>query len=293
MTLVVKIGGSTVTISEELVCELAREIGAGRTMVLVHGGSALTDILCSRLGHPICKITAPSVMTSRYTDSETLQILAMAVAGQINTALVSSLQQQGVNALGLSGVDGRLIVAKRKAVLRSRDSEGRIHLIRNDYTGQVVQINSQLLRQLLEAGYLPVIAPLALSIEGERLNVDGDRAAAAIAVALGAEALVIITNVRGLLQDADDPTSLVQMLTAAQIAEHIHSTHGGMRKKLLAAQEALAGGVARVHIGNNSALGALEKEGTTIVAEPFTIQNGYRADETAIVVNREVRDISL
>jgi acetylglutamate/LysW-gamma-L-alpha-aminoadipate kinase len=293
MTLVVKIGGSTGTLSEELIRELAYESRAGQQIVLIHGGSALTDTLSERLGHPIRKITSPSGMTSRYTDSETVQILAMAVAGQINTALVSLLQQQGVNALGLSGVDGRLLVAKRKAALRSKDADGRVHLIRDDYTGQIVQVNSQLLKQLLEAQYMPVIAPLALSTEGERLNVDGDRAAAAIAVALGAEKLVIMTNVPGLLRDVDDPNSVIQTLTASQINEYIHHTQGGMKKKLLGAQEALAGGVACVHIGNGSVLSTLKEEGTTIIAGPSMNTDSYQMNEAAIMTSKDTRNTSL
>src|SRR5207247_11146342 len=118
-------------------------------------------------------------------------------------------RQQGVNALGLSGVDGRLLLARRKAVVRSVTPEGRTQILRDDYTGQIEQVNSALLLQLLNAGYTPVIAPLALSQEGERLNVDGDRAAAAVAIALHAEALVIMTNVPGLLADPENITTLI------------------------------------------------------------------------------------
>src|SRR5260370_8019959 len=96
----------------------------------------------------------------------------MEVAGQINTELVALLQQRGVNALGLAGVDGRLLLARRKSIVRSVTPEGRVQILRDDYTGQIEHVNDALLRQLLDAGYTPVIAPLALTQEGTPLNTD-------------------------------------------------------------------------------------------------------------------------
>src|SRR5947209_18375758 len=199
MTLVVKIGGSSGATTANIVCEIAKCVAQGERIVVLHGGSDLTNSLSERLGRPARMVTSPGGMVSRYTDSETLGIYAMAVAGQINTELVACLQQQGVNALGLAGVDGRLLVARRKSVVRAVTLKGRTQVLRDDYTGRIEQVNAELLLHLLEAGYTPVIAPLALSWEGERLNVDGDRAAAAVAAALQANTLVIMTNVPGLL----------------------------------------------------------------------------------------------
>src|SRR6266705_7171971 len=113
MTLVVKVGGSAGATTANIVREIAQCVAQGRRIVVLHGGSDLTNALSERLGHPVRMITSPSGMVSRYTDSETLRIYAMAVAGQINTELVASLQQLGVNALGLAGIDGRLLLAKR------------------------------------------------------------------------------------------------------------------------------------------------------------------------------------
>src|SRR6202030_1744405 len=102
----------------------------GQQIVVVHGASDITNELAERLGHPTRMITSPGGMVSRYTDSETLRIYAMAAAGEINTELVASLQQQSVNALGLSGVDGRLLLARRKSVVRSITPEGRVQILR-------------------------------------------------------------------------------------------------------------------------------------------------------------------
>jgi acetylglutamate/LysW-gamma-L-alpha-aminoadipate kinase len=264
MTIVVKIGGSHGVATTNIVREIAQYVADGQRIVVLHGGSDLTNTLSERLGHPVRMITSPGGMVSRYTDSETLSIYAMAVAGQINTELVATLQQQGVNALGLAGVDGQLLLARRKSAVRSMTPDGRVQLLRDDYTGQIEQVNGALLRQLLDAGYTPVIAPLALSQDGERLNVDGDRAASAIAAALHTDTLVIMTNVPGLLANPEDQATLIRTVPADRLADYMEYARGRMRKKLLGAQEALQNGVPRVCIGHNSLVDVLNGAGTVI-----------------------------
>lgn len=264
MTIVVKIGGGAGVAMLDRAREIAGYVATGQRVVVLHGASELTNTLSQSLAHPARTITSPGGMVSRYTDSETLRIFAMAAAGQVNTELVACLQQQGVNALGLAGVDGRLLLARRKAVVRSVTPEGRVQIIRDDYTGQVEQVNAALLHLLLDAGYTPVIAPLALSYEGERLNVDGDRAAAAVAVALHAAALVILTNVPGLLANPENHATLIRNIPGERLVDFMVYAQGRMRKKLLGAQEALQGGVATVCIGNASLTDVLAGEGTMI-----------------------------
>ena len=275
MTIVVKIGGSNGVATTNIVCEIAQCVADGQRIVVLHGGSDLTNTLSERLGHPVRMITSPGGMVSRYTDSETLSIYAMAVAGQINTDLVASLQKQGVNALGLAGVDGRLLLARRKSAIRSVTPDGRVQILRDDYTGQIEHVNDALLRQLLDLGYTPVIAPLALSMDGERLNVDGDRAASAVAAALHADALVIMTNVPGLLANPEDQASVISTIPTDQLADYVQYAHGRMRKKLLGAQEALQNGVPRVCIGSNSLLDVLNGAGTVIESLPTHIERTF------------------
>lgn len=269
MTLVVKIGGGAGIASANIVREIVQCVADGEHLVVVHGASDLTNELSERLGHPARMITSPGGMVSRYTDGETLRIYAMAVAGQINTELVASLQEQGANALGLTGVDGRLLLARRKSVVRSLTPDGRVQILRDDYTGQIERVNEALLRQLLNAGYTPVIAPLALSHEGDRLNVDGDRAAAAVAAALHADALVIMTNVPGLLSKPENNATLIRSIPAERLGDYMEYAVGRMRKKLLGAEEALKGGVPRIYIGSTSLLEVLHGSGTTIEASPI------------------------
>src|SRR5688500_3178228 len=134
----------------------------------------------------------------------------MVTTGKINTLIVERLQKLGVNALGLSGVDGRLMVARRKEAIRIIDPDsGKQRMLRDDYTGKIETVNRALLHLLLDAGYTPVIAPLAISPEGEALNVDADRAAALLAGALQADQLIILPHVPRLLRQFPDESTLI------------------------------------------------------------------------------------
>ncbi len=265
--IVVKLGGAAGVDAEAVLTDVAGLAAGGRSVVLVHGTSAAADALAARAGVPVRHITSPSGHVSRYTDPEMLELYVAAAAGQVNKALVAGLQRLGCNAVGLSGVDGRLLVARRKDAVRAVEN-GRQRIIRDDYTGQLEAANGELLRLLLASGYTPVIAPLALGHAGERLNVDGDRAAALIAAALGAEALVLLSNVPGLLANFPDESSLVRRLSPDQLGRAEDMAQGRMKKKILAAREALTAGVAAVIIADSRRAdpirAALAGEGTVI-----------------------------
>jgi acetylglutamate/LysW-gamma-L-alpha-aminoadipate kinase len=196
-----------------------------------------------------------------------LEIFAMAVNGKVNTLLVEQLQSLGVNALGLSGLDGRLMLAQRKTAIQCVENGKRI-IIRDDYTGKIEQVNVSLLDTLLAGGYVPVIAPLAVSHAGEALNVDADRAAASIAAALNASTLLLLTAVPGLMRAFPDETTLIPQLTLIQIPSALEAAQGRMKKKVLGAEEALTGGVGRVIIADGRIekpiSGALGGKGTAI-----------------------------
>jgi acetylglutamate/LysW-gamma-L-alpha-aminoadipate kinase len=247
--------------------DLAALAADGFPLVLVHGTSAAADALAARVGLPVRHITSPSGHVSRYTDPETLEIYVAAAAGQVNKGLVADLQRLGCNAVGLSGVDGRLLTARRKDAVRAVEN-GRQRIIRDDYTGQLETANGELLRLLLNAGYMPVVAPLALGVEGERLNVDGDRAAALLAASLSADALILLSNVPGLLRSFPDEASLIRHVPATGLAAVEGFAQGRMKKKLLATREALDRGVGRVIIADSRRTqpirAALAGEGTVI-----------------------------
>jgi acetylglutamate/LysW-gamma-L-alpha-aminoadipate kinase len=234
---------------DALCADIADLWKAGRRLVLVHGGSNETNLLAEQLGHPPRFVTSPSGYTSRYTDRATLELFMMTSAGKVNKLLVERLQRLGINAVGLSGLDGRLLEGKRKATIRIVE-DGKQKILRDDWTGTIERINGGLLRVLLDAGYLPVVAPLASSYDGEALNVDGDRAAAAVAVGLGAETLLLLSNVPGLLRAFPDESSLIPQIARASVEDYLPVAQGRMKKKVLGAAEALTGGVGRVILGD-------------------------------------------
>src|SRR4029079_3758706 len=147
---------------------------SGQQIILVHGAGTEANELGEKMGYPAKHVTSPQGYSWRYTDRQTLEIYTMAAVGKINTFLVEALQRRGVNALGLSGVSGRVMEGTRKDAVRIIEG-GKQRILRDDYEGRGQKVNSDLLRTLVDLKYLPVIAPLAISYQGDAMNVDGDR----------------------------------------------------------------------------------------------------------------------
>jgi acetylglutamate/LysW-gamma-L-alpha-aminoadipate kinase len=156
---------------------------------------------------------------------------------------------------------------ERKAVIKVVEN-GKRKVLREDYTGRVEKINTDFLNLLLDHGYTPVLCPPAISFDSEIINVDGDRAAAVLATAFQADTLLILSNVPGLLRDVNDPTSLISHIDKARIGAAMDLAQGRMKKKLMGASEALAGGVGRVILGDarleHPIQQALEGRGTVL-----------------------------
>lgn len=263
----IKLGGNATVNAEAVLDELATWAREGRRWVLVHGISAEADALGEALGHPPRYVTSASGFTSRYTDERTRDIMLMAY-GRVNAHLVAALHRRGVHAIGLRGIDGRLLQARRKEALRIREGE-RILILRGDYSGTPIGVNTALLHRLLELELYPVIAPMGLTPEGEIVNVDGDRAAAAIAVALQAEGLIFLTGAPGLLRSFPDERTRVAELSMEDLEGAMAWAQGRMRHKLLAAQEALKNGLPSVWLADGRRpaplTAALRGEGTRIL----------------------------
>jgi [amino group carrier protein]-L-2-aminoadipate 6-kinase len=244
MTVVVKVGGAAGNSLDRVLDELARRTDC----VLVHGGSERIDRLGASMGRPSEYLTSPSGVVSRRSDPAHLEVVTLALAGGVQTDLVAGLARRGRRALGLSGVDGGLLLARRKEGARAV-VDGRTVRVADDRSGTVERVDADLLRGILALGCLPVVGPPAITPDGEVVNVDADRAAARVAAALGADALVLLTNVPGLLRDRADPGSLVRAVPRAEAPSAVELAAGRMRKKVLAAREALEAGVGRVVIG--------------------------------------------
>jgi acetylglutamate/LysW-gamma-L-alpha-aminoadipate kinase len=248
--IVVKAGGNGGLNMEAVCADVAELVAQGEQVVLVHGGSHETNVISEKLGRPPRFVTSVSGHSSRYTNRETLEIFTMVVAGRINKLLVEQLQQLDVNAVGLSGLDGRLLEGKRKSCLRIFEN-GKKKILRGEYSGKIERVNTGLLQTLLDAGYTPVVAPLAISYEREALNVDGDRVAAAIGTALKAEKVIILSNIPGLLRDLSDENSLIRHIPLELAEDYLDRyAKGRMKRKILGAIEALQDGVGQVVIAD-------------------------------------------
>ncbi len=263
MTIVVKVGGAPGNSSGPVASDLA-----GRPdCVLVHGGSAEVDRIGTALGAPPEYFTSPSGVVSRRSDPRHLEAVVLGLAGKVQTDLVALLGSRGIRAIGLSGVDGRLLLAQRKTGVRARVGD-RVVRLADDLAGTIERVDSTLLTWVLGAGYLPVVGPPAVTAEGEVVNVDADQVAAAVASALSATELVLLTNVPGLLRDPNDPATLIPQIPAGELEAALPLASGRMRKKLFAARDAIRGGVRRVVIASSSVdapiRSALEGRGTVI-----------------------------
>jgi acetylglutamate/LysW-gamma-L-alpha-aminoadipate kinase len=243
---VVKVGGGMSLDVDAIVADVVALRTEGKKLLLVHGGAQTTNAVAEALGHPPQFVTSESGHVSRRTDRRTLEIFEMVYCGQLNKMWVEKLQRLGVNAVGLSGLDGRIFEGTRKDTLRIRAEGGRRMVLRDDWTGTVERVNAALLHLLMGAGYFPVLTPPGASSTGEAINVDGDRAAAMVAGALRAKALVILTDTPGLLSAFPDESSLISQIPRAQAERFMSVAEGRMKKKVLGAIEAIAEGVGKV-----------------------------------------------
>lgn len=261
----IKIGGSVVDNLHPSTIADIKKVAESEGVVIVHGGGKEVTKVCEQLGKEPKFVTSPSGIKSRYTDKETAEIFTMVMAGRINKTIVQMLQKNGINAIGLSGVDAKVIQAERKKKLLVVNEKGRKQAIDGGYTGKITEINSNLIKSLLDQGLTPVISPIAISEESDFLNVDGDRAAAYIAGKVGTDKVLFITNVDGLLMDG----KLVTRLTLAEAKEIRPKIGPGMEKKILASTEALDMGVKEALIANgqkeNPISSAISHDNCTVI----------------------------
>lgn len=243
-TFVVKLGGES--LAEESVLlpflEQVEVLGQlGIHVVLVHGGGPQTTALASRLG-----LETRMVDGRRVTDAATLEASVMALAGQANTRILSAARAAGLAAVGLTGIDGNLLTARRRPPVAAASGE----MVDYGHVGDLQAVDVRLLARLAESGFVPVVASLAAAADGAPLNVNADTVAAALAVALGAEKLILATTAPGILERVDDPRSVVSFVDLAGLEELAArgALSGGMLPKAAAIRRALEGGVPRVHV---------------------------------------------
>ncbi|MGW2425927.1 [LysW]-aminoadipate kinase [Streptomyces sp. NPDC001709] len=264
----IKIGGSLGAEMASTCADIAGLAEQGSEVVVVHGGGAEADRLAADLGRPTRSMTAPSGRHSRYTDAPALDALAMAMLGRVKPALVTALTGAGLRAVGLSGIDGSLVTARRTPPARAV-VDGVEQVVRDDFSGRIHEVDPDLLLTLLGGGYVPVVSPPALDPANDMLNVDADRFAARLSVALAADWLIILSNVPGLLRDLAEPTSLVTEVSCQELSRYLDDAAGRMKVKLQSAGEACLAGVPHVVLTDgrrdSPVLAARAGAGTTFV----------------------------
>ena len=234
-TVVIKYGGNAM-INEELKQQVMEDIALlwliGVKVVLVHGGGPEISETMKKLGKQAVFIDG-----LRVTDKETVDIVQMVLAGKINKTLVNLIQMKGGHAVGLSGIDGGILEAKVKDE-------------RLGYVGEITKVRPQPIQDLLEKNYIPVVSTVASDRQGNTYNINGDTAAAYLAGALGAERLIMMTDIAGILRDKDDPSTLIPHITVTE-ARKLYDEgiiSGGMIPKVDCCIEALEHGVNNVVI---------------------------------------------
>lgn len=275
---VVKIGGAKGNDLRPLLKELAERSSEGEKWVLVHGASGYMEDICRASGSEPVYVTSPSGFKSRFVGARERDLFEFACA-KFSVDLISSAMNYGLRMMPLYPEHFPSASGERKDVLRSVEN-GRVRILRGNFSGRVTSFDTEWVLKAWSAGALPMVPPIALSkADSSPLNVDGDRLAALVASSLKAEVLVILSNVPGLLSDPDDGNSVIKRSGLADWKRLEGYAGGNMKRKLVAAKEALEGGVAKVVIADSreeNPLGkALSGGGTTLCRE-FTDQESSK-----------------
>ena len=280
VTVVVKVGGARAVDPAGALADIAT-IAEDEDVVVTHGGSTAVDDTLERLGIEPEYVETPSGVVGRFTDEETMEVFEMVLPGLLNTEMVASLQSEGVDAVGLSGVDGKLLHGPRKPAVRVME-DGKRKIRRGDHSGTIKEVNTDLLETLLDAGHTPVVSPPMAGSDADEdgdsvitaVNTDADRTAATLAGELGAR-LVLLTDVPGILEDPDDESTLIESVeTPAAFEELEAAAEGFMGRKVMAIEEALAGGASEAIVADANAAepitSALGGVGTHVTADALT-----------------------
>jgi acetylglutamate/LysW-gamma-L-alpha-aminoadipate kinase len=266
---VIKVGGSLGADMAHACADVRELIDHGCSAMLVHGGGAEADRLADELGRPTRQLTSPDGRCSRYTDAGALDTLTLAMLGRVKPTLVAELLAAGVAAVGLSAIDGELVTARRTPPARVV-VDGVERVVRDDLSGRIEAVNPRLVRTLMDAGYVPVVSPPARDPHHGLLNVDADRLAARLAVALHADCLVVLSDVPGLLCRPGEIDGLVAEVPCENVSTYLDMAVGRMKVKLRSAAEARHAGVPHVVLGDgrrpSPVLSARRGAGTTFVS---------------------------
>jgi len=266
--LVIKIGGGEKINIENIAKDLASHLPGGRlNCVLIHGGNFYLDNYSKKLGAEKKFLESPNGLKSRYTTPEIIELMYLTYCGLANKKIVEALQKKGINAVGLSGIDGKLIIGKKHESLLVVE-EGKKKIIKDDLTGSVKEINLQLLKNLLKLNLVPVITPPVLTDEGEVINVDGDKITAKIATELKAKTVIFLIEEEGILKDLKDESSTIKAISKEDLEDIKAQVSGRMKRKIAECIKLLDKGVEKIIIADgrvkNPITSALNGGGTHV-----------------------------
>jgi acetylglutamate/LysW-gamma-L-alpha-aminoadipate kinase len=243
--IVIKIGGGAELLTSESQANFCRNVAvlakAGNQIVIVNGANSLLTKVQEERGITPRMITSERGEKSRYTDAETITLLKE-VYGGVNQTIAKLINELDAKAEGYFCAEHNLLIAERHGKQRIVE-DGKVKIIDGDLTGKITEVNTEFIQQKLEAGIVLVLTPPAITADGIEVNVDGDKVASSIAVALRADKLIFLSNTAGLLRDVADPASAI---TEIKIAEADQYAEGRMKKKVLSAKRAVEAGVAEV-----------------------------------------------
>lgn len=264
--IIIKVGGGK-TINWQYIAEDLKSVIKKEKVIIVHGANAIRDEIAIKMGHPTKTIVSPSGVSSVYSDSSAIDIFLMSYAGLVNKKIVALLQKNDINAVGLSGIDGKLWEGKRKEHVLSIE-HGKTKLLKDNLTGRVEKINTPLIRLLINNGYIPVVCPPAITNGGEIINTDGDLATVQMAKHLGAQKIIFLFETPGLLRKYPDEKTKINKIDIKNIDKYIMFAEGRMKKKMLAVKKAVDNGIKTVYFGDGRVkkpiTNSLMGKGTTI-----------------------------
>jgi len=246
-TVVIKYGGHAMIdreLKEKVMLDILLLHTVGIRPVIIHGGGPEINAMLKKVGKE-----STFIQGLRVTDKETMEIAAMVLVGKLNTEIVSMLNGFGGKAVGLNGQDARLLLADKKP-MQLENKQGLMEDIDLGYVGQIKKVTPGIITSLLDQGYIPVISPIAGGLDGESYNVNADTAAGIIAGALQADKLLLLTDVKGVMEDLNEPESLLSVIARQDVPRMMSQgvLQGGMIPKVECAVNALEQGTGTVHI---------------------------------------------
>ena len=261
--IIVKIGGGESINHQAIINDLA---SLNEPFIIVHGANVLRDNIAEKLDKPKKVITSASGYSSVFTDEESLDIMIMAYAGLRNKRMVEMCQQAGINAVGLSGIDGKVVQGKRNNGIRVRE-DGKLKIVR-DFSGKPKSINTELLNLLLENGYIPVLSVPIIDENNFAINSENDDIVSVLKEALGAEKVIQLIEAPGFLDDPNDAQSVISEISKEELKRREAQVEGRMKRKVLALRKLFSNGEGVVYIADgrkeNPINDALNGKGTII-----------------------------